>query len=99
MLKVLGYHDKMINKIMINIYHVFIPFGILIGLISGYGFNKYNFDKSVEAYNTYVESCISSASILKFVFVVVVSYCISLLLLNKKVKKISMIESLKNYSE
>lgn len=99
MLKVLGYHDNEIDKIVVNVYHYLIPFGIVLGVVAGYFVCKANFDASVTVYNTYIETCISAVSIIAYAILVLVSYFISILLLKRKVKKVDMVESLKDNRE
>ena len=60
---------------------------------------KRNFDSSVATYNTYIETVITPASIIKFAVLVLVSYIISLLIIKRKVKRISMVDSLKDNRE
>lgn len=99
MLKVLGYHSKEINRILVNVYHCLVPIGILLGLAVGFNICKRNFDNSVAAYNTYIETVITPVSIIKFAVLVLASYIISLLLVKRKVKRISMVDSLKDNRE
>lgn len=99
MLKVLGYHDREINRIVTNVYHFLAPLGILLGLVLGVFLNKMNFEASVAVYNTYITSTIHLDSVLKYVIVMAASYVISMLLLRRKVQNVSMVESLKNNRE
>lgn len=99
MLKVLGYEDKEINRIIINVYHILVPIGFLLSCIAGIGACKVNFEASVSAYNTYIETVYSPAGFIKFAIILVASYVISLLLLGRKVKRTDMVESLKDNRE
>lgn len=99
MLKVLGYKEKEINKMVIHIYHWLLPIGILMGLLLGMAFTKVNFQESVAQYKTYIETSISVSSVIKFVIVILISYIVSILLLSRKVGKVNMVESLKDNRE
>lgn len=99
MLKVLGYEDKEINRIIINVYHILVPIGFLLSCIAGIGACKANFEASVSAYNTYIETVYSPDGFIKFAIILVASYVISLLLLGRKVKRTDMVESLKDNRE
>lgn len=99
MLKVLGYHNKEINRIVVNVYHCLIPVGILLGLVAGFSMCKSNFDSSVATYNTYIETVMTPVSVIKFAVLVLISYAVSLLIVKHKVKHVSMVESLKDNRE
>ena len=99
MLKVLGYRDREINRIVTHIYHLILPFGIAIGILLGSWLNEYNFIVSTETYNTFVEPHMSAVSVIKCIAITVVSYVLALLLLGRKVGRVSMVESLKNNRE
>ena len=99
MLKVLGYDDRQINRMMISIYHILIPIGIVIGSVLGVVLCRVNFEASVSAYNTYIETVYTPLCFVKYSVCVLISYVISLWLLSRKVKKADMVESLKDNRE
>lgn len=94
MLKVLGYHDKEINRMVTNVYHALVPVGIILSLLAGVAACKKNFEMSVSQYSTYIETTIYPKSVIEFILIIVVSYALSLAILSRKVKKTSMVESL-----
>ena len=96
MLKVLGYNDGEINSIITHIYHVIVLIGSLLGLWLGYWVNGYNFRQSTSVYNCYVKNVMNPSSVMIYLAIAVASYGLSLFLLGKKVKKVSMVESLKD---
>ena len=99
MLKVLGYKDKEINRIVINVYHFVIPAAALLGLVAGYLFIKFFFIANTAAYNTYVEAHFSVLTVIKYFILVFLSYAVSLVILGRKVGKVEMSESLKDNRE
>jgi putative ABC transport system permease protein len=99
MLKVLGYHNKEINKVVTHIYHLLIPVGIILGMAAGYALCKFNFDHSAASNHTYIEAYMSVISMIKYILLVVGSYILSLLFLGRKVKDVNMTESLKDNRE
>lgn len=54
---------------------------------------------SVSQYKTYIETTIYLKSIAEFILIVILSYALSLAILRRKVKKTSMVESLKDNRE
>ncbi len=98
-LKVLGYKKKQVHKVAVNVYHFIIPVAIAVGLLAGILFDKWYFWYNTEAFNTYVTAHMSWASIVKYVLLIVVSYMISLKIVERKVKKVDMTESLKDNRE
>lgn len=99
MLKVLGYHNKEINKIVTHIYHFLVPIGIVFGMAAGYALCKFNFDTSAASNHTYIETYMSVATVIKYILLVVISYILSLVLLGRKVNNINMTDSLKDNRE
>lgn len=99
MLKVLGYHDKEINRMVTNVYHALVPVGIVLSLLAGVAACKKNFEMSVSRYSTYIETTIYPKSVIEFILIIVISYALSLVILSRKVKKTSMVESLKDNRE
>ena len=95
----LGYDDRQINRMMISIYHILIPIGIVIGSVLGVVLCRVNFEASVSAYNTYIETVYTPLCFVKYSVCVLISYVISLWLLSRKVKKADMVESLKDNRE
>lgn len=99
MLKVLGYDDRQINRMMISVYHILVPIGIVIGSVLGVVLCKANFEASVSTYNTYIETVYSPLCFVKYAVCVLISYVVSLWLLGRKVKRADMVESLKDNRE
>lgn len=99
MLKVLGYREREINSMVLNVYHLLVPIAMVISLLLGFFGTKLVFEKNVSVYKTYLATLIYPSSVVKFVLLILVSYAVSLLLLRGKVKKISMVESLKDNRE
>jgi len=96
MLKILGYHDKEINRIIINVYHALVPVGIVLSLLAGVAACRMNFEMSVSQYSTYIETTIYPESVIEFILIVVISYTLSLAMLGRKVEKADLVESLKD---
>lgn len=99
MLKVLGYRDGEINRIVTYIYHLLLPIGIALGIWLGTVLNRLNFESQAAKYNSFIENYVTPQSILICVGITLGSYVISMLLLSSKVKKVEMVESLKNNAE
>ena len=96
MLKVLGYNDNEINSIITHVYHGIVVLGIIIGLFLGIWANDLNFKKSASVYNCYVKNVVKPSSVMIYFGIAIASYVISLKLLGNKIKKVSMVESLKD---
>ena len=99
MLKVLGYRDGEINRIVTYIYHLLLPVGIALGIWLGTVLNRLNFESQTAKYNSFIENYVTPKSILICVGITLASYVISMFLLSSKVKKVEMVESLKNTQE
>lgn len=96
MLKVLGYNDNEINSIITHVYHGIVAIGIIMGFFLGIWANDLNFKKSASVYNCYVKNVVKPSSVMIYFGIAIASYIISLKLLGNKIKKVSMVESLKD---
>ena len=96
MLKVLGYRNKEINSMVLNVYHFLVPIAIVLSFLLGFFGTKGVFNANVSVYKTYLATCIYPISIVKMTILVLVSYVLSLLLLRGKAGKVDLVESLKD---
>ena len=99
MLKVLGYYNKEINKITINIYHILVPIGIVLSLVGGWFITWKYFDYSTASFQAQIPAYLSVEGLMIFIAAVVISYVISLMLQGRKVKNVDMSDSLKSIRE
>lgn len=99
MLKVLGYRDSQINKILLRIHHVLLPIGILLSVPCVYAAAHAFFLWMVEFGVMLMDTYIAPKSYLISILLTAGCYFGSLWLLRRKVKKVDMIESLKDNRE
>ena len=99
MLKVLGYRNKEINKMVLNVYHFLVPIALVLSFLLGFYGTKAVFDANVSVYKTYLATCIYPVSVVKMSALVIISYVLSLLLLRGKAGKVDLVESLKDNRE
>lgn len=99
MLKVLGYDNKKINQIVLRINHILLPIGILLSIpavfVSGNAIFKIYADTEGMLMTTYI----APKSYVIAIMLTVISYFGSLAMIQRKVKKISMVENLKDNRE
>lgn len=99
MLKVLGYGDKQINKIVLRAHHILLPIGILLSIPCTYAAAHAFFLMMVDYGVMLIDAYISFKSYFLSILLTVACYFGSLWLLRRKVKKVDMIESLKDNRE
>lgn len=99
MLKVLGYYDKEINKITINIYHILVPIGIVLSLIGGWFITWKYYDSSTASFQAQIPVHLSVGGLMFFIAAIVISYVLSLMLLGRKVRNVDLSDSLKSIRE
>lgn len=99
MLKVLGYRDSQINKIVLKVHHVLLPIGILLSVPCVYAAANVFFLLMVDFGVMLIDTYIEPKSYLISILLTAGCYFGSLWLLRRKVKKIDMIESLKDNRE
>ncbi len=99
MLKVLGYRDRQINKIILRSHHILLPVGILLSVPCVYAAAKAFFLLMVDFGVMLIDTYIEPKSYLISILLTAGCYFVSLWLLRRKVKKVDMIESLKDNRE
>lgn len=99
MLKVLGYRNRQIDKIVLNVNHIFLPIGILFSIPAAYGVANYFFKLFADIDGILVTTSISLKSYLLSFALTIASYVISVWFVCRKVKKVDMIECLKDNRE
>lgn len=99
MLKVLGYRNRQIDKIVLNVNHIFLPIGILLSIPAAYGVANYFFKLFADIDGILVTTSISLKSCLLSFALTIASYVISVWFVRRKVKKVDMIECLKDNRE
>lgn len=99
MLKVLGYRDSQINKIVLGVHHVLLPIGILLSVPCVYAAANAFFLLMVDFGVMLIDTYIEPESYLISILLTAGCYFGSLWLLRRKVKKVNMIESLKDNRE
>ncbi len=99
MLKVLGYNDRQINRIVLNVNHIFLPLGIICALPAVYGICDFFFIAMADMFGMLIKATINLKSCILPVLITVACYFVSLLLVRRKVKNTDMTESLKDTRE
>lgn len=99
MLKVLGYKDGQINRIVLNAHHILLPVGILLSIPAFYVSADVFFLAMVDYGVMLIDSYIAPRSYVLSAGLTAICYFGSLWLLRRKVKKVDMIESLKDNRE
>jgi putative ABC transport system permease protein len=99
MLKVLGYRDRQINRIVLNAHHILLPIGILLSIPAGFATTDLFFGMMVDYGVMRMETYISPRGYAIAIGLTVLCYVGSLYLLRRKVKRVDMIESLKDNRE
>ena len=99
MLKVLGYRNRQIDKIVLNVNHIFLPIGILLSIPAAYGVANCFFKLFADIDGILVTTSISLKSYLLSFALTIASYVISVWFVRRKVKKVDMIECLKDNRE
>lgn len=99
MLKVLGLKNREINRMIIDVNHIIIPFGIAVGMIAGYLMMVVVFRIYSAIEGVLYTPVINVKSILLTVVIVVACYVISLVIVRRKAEKVDMVESLKDNRE
>lgn len=99
MLKVLGYDDRRINRIVLNAHHILLPAGILLSIPATYAAAHVFFLMMIDYGVMLMDTYIAPKSYVIAIGLTVLCYFGSLWLLRRKVKRVDMVESLKDNRE
>lgn len=99
MLKVLGYRDRQINQIVLQAHHILLPIGILLAVPAAFAACNAYFKLMVDYGVMLIDFYISPQSYAISFGLTILCYFGSLFLLRRKVKRVDMIESLKDNRE
>ena len=99
MLKVLGYKDRQIDRIVLSVNHIFLPIGILLGIPAAYSACNFFYRAFADMMGMLFKAKIAPVSYVLTILLTVASYFVSLTFVRRKVKKVDMIESLKDNRE
>lgn len=99
MLKVLGYRDKQINQIVLNVNHILLPIGFLLSIPLVFASTNWFMFFLAEFIGVLPKAYVEPWSFIYTVVLVCCSYFGSLFLLRHKVSKVDMVESLKGNRE
>ena len=99
MLKVLGYRNGKINKVVLHINHILVPIGILLSIPLVYALGDAFFRTDIENTGMIVHTVISARSYILSILLTLASYFGSIAIIGRKIRKVSMVESLKDNRE
>ncbi len=96
MLKVLGYRDREINRMVLNANNVLLPVGIAVGVVVSYFSVKLYFESFAEIMGMIVPAILKPVSVVITALIVCGCYFLSLSFIRRKTSKVDMVESLKD---
>lgn len=96
MLKVLGYRDREINRMVLNANNVLLPVGIAVGVVVSYFSVKLYFKSFAEMMGMIVPAILNPVSVVITALIVCGCYFLSLSFIRRKTSKVDMVESLKD---
>jgi len=99
MLKVLGYDDKNINRIVLRVNHIMVPIGFLLSIPAVFAVSNWFMAFLASFIGMLPKTYIAPTSLLYTAVLICISYFGSLFLLRRKVSKVDMVESLKGNRE
>lgn len=99
MLKVLGYKQAEINKLVLNVNHIILILGYILSIPVTMGICTLGFADSAGSMGIFIPAYISGKSYAIALLIIILSYGTSLMLLRRKTLKINMVESLKDNRE
>ena len=99
LLEVLGYKGNEIRSLILSSNHLLVPFGLLIGVPLGIALSKMIANANAETSGMFMTIELTISGFLSGIFFVVIAYTLSLLLAGRKLRKVDMVECLKEDRE
>ena len=99
MLKVLGYHTRVINSLVLNANHILLPISFVLSILACIKLCRELFASFIAELNIYIKPVITWQSMLICLLVLTASYFLSLQMLKRKAYRIDMVQSLKDNRE
>ena len=97
-MKVLGFSKKEISNRVLNVNHILVCLGYLLGIPAAYIFVKIGYSDTIENYGMLLSPVITVKAIVISFLLTWVTYELSLLLQKRKISRIDMVEALKENS-
>lgn len=97
-MKVLGFNRKEISNRVLNVNHVLVCIGYLLGIPIAYIFVKVGYSDTIENYGMLLSPVVTVKAIVTGFLLTWVTYELSLLLQKRKISRIDMVEALKENS-
>ena len=97
-MKVLGFNRKEISNRVLNVNHVLVCIGYLLGIPIAYTFVKVGYSDTIENYGMLLSPVVTVKAIVTGFLLTWVTYELSLLLQKRKISRIDMVEALKENS-
>ena len=98
-LKVLGYKDRKISRIVLSVNHIFLPLGILLSIPAALAVTDLFFIMFADMLSMLFKAAILPGSYIIGIALTAGSYFLSFTFARHKVKRVDMIESLKDNRE
>lgn len=99
MLKVLGYKNQEINRLVLSVYHSLLPISFILCLLATVKLAGLMFQSFISEFNIYIEPVITPLSMAICFMILASAYFVALSLLKRKAYKIDMVASLKDNRE
>lgn len=97
-MKVLGFNRKEISNRVLNVNHVLVCIGYLLGIPMAYTFVKVGYSDTMENYGMLLSPVVTVKAIVTGFLLTWVTYELSLFLQKRKISRIDMVEALKENS-
>lgn len=97
-MKVLGFSKKEISNRVLNVNHILVCLGYLLGIPAAYIFVKVGYSDTIDNYGMLFSPVITAKAIVISFLLTWVTYELSLLLQKRKISRIDMVEALKENS-
>lgn len=94
-MKVLGFSKREITNRILNVNHILVCIGFLIGIPAAYAFVKVGYADTIENYGMLLTPVVKVKAVIIGFVLTWITYEISLLLQKRKISRIDMVESLK----
>ena len=94
-MKVLGFSRKEISDRVLNVNHILVCIGFLLGIPAAYGFVKVGYSDTIENYGMLLTPVLTVKTLVSAFVLTWITYELTILFQKRKISRIDMVESMK----
>jgi|GEM_PF-753231 len=96
LMKIMGYREKELKKLFLNINHILVPIAIVVGRLLAMFVIELSLKEQNYTLNGYVVSALNNSSTIISCVIIIATYLFTNIILNNKLRKVELTQVIKN---